>query len=62
MGNKFEIWAWTRYERTSLEIQNDMPEYKYIQMWVGDDYDDAISNLALFRGSGYGCIKLEIRE
>lgn len=60
MGEKFTIMIWTCRDRTEHQIKKGVPEYYYEQLWEGDDFDDAISELNGYRGK-YECIKLECR-
>lgn len=53
MGNSYEIYVWTKNERTG--------EFEDKAVWAGEVYGDAIEKLNEYMAQGFGCVKLECR-
>jgi hypothetical protein len=59
MGNRFEVWSWEFIE--TLEESPNRGDYRYIQKYAGESFDEAMSVMCALKSGGAPCVKLEWR-
>jgi len=56
MGYTYMVFAWVEDEDSPKDIA-----YHYVEVYAGEDFDEALAAMKKAKADGAGCVKLEWR-